>query len=241
MQKFALLLSMTLMFAAAGCKSTSEPVQPTLVTLVPVENEGMHARNVELAQRAKEHPDAKLVFLGDSITQGWEGAGASTWRNAFGDLSPLNLGVSGDRTEHVLWRLAQGDYDALQPKAIVIMIGTNNTGHRMDPPADIAAGVTEILAQLKSKFPKARLVLLAIFPRGEQPTDPGRVNNAAVNALLIPVARQVGAEWMDISRAFTDANGVLAKSLMPDFLHPNTRGYEIWANAIREPLKNWLQ
>ena len=179
------------------------------------------------------------MFLGDSITEGWESA-SSIWTREFGSYAPLNLGVSGDRTEHVLWRLEQGSYDLLHPDVIMIMIGTNNTGHRMDPPADIAAGVQEILAQLKRRFPKAKLVLLAVFPRGEALDDSARKNNSALNALLGPIAKQAGAEWLDISRAFVDANGVLSKDLMPDLLHPNARGYEVWANAIREPLKRWL-
>src|SRR6185436_11315007 len=106
----------------------------------------------------------------------------------------------------------------LQPKLIVIMIGTNNTGHRMDPPADIAAGVREILAQLGKRFPKSRLCLLAIFPRGETPDDPMRKNNDAANSLLAVVAKESGAEWLDLSRAFLDAKGVLSKDLMPDLL-----------------------
>ena len=94
---------------------------------------------------------------------------------------------------------------------------------------------------MKKRFPETKLALLAIFPRGETPEDPMRVNNASVNALLIPIAKRAGAEWMDLSRAFVDANGVLSKTLMPDLLHPNTRGYEVWANAIRDPLTRWMQ
>ncbi len=241
MQKLSLVLLLTTLVFFSACKSAPQDAPRTLVTLVPVENEGMHERNVELAKSAKANPGAQLVFLGDSITQGWEGEGLATWKSSFGTFAPINLGVSGDRTEHVLWRLAQGAYDQLQPKLIVIMIGTNNTGHRMDPPADIAAGVQEILAQLKKRFPKAKLALLAIFPRGETPEDPMRVNNSAVNAMLVGIAKQAGAEWMDLSRAFVDANGVLSKTLMPDLLHPNTRGYEVWANSIRDPLIRWMQ
>ncbi len=236
---WAMLAAVTACSAPISAPATK--VVDTRAALVPSENAGMHERNVELAKRAKSNADAKLVFLGDSITQGWEGGGSAVWSAEFAPYSALNLGVSGDRTEHVLWRLAQGAYDQLNPKVIVIMIGTNNTGHRMDPPADIAAGVKEILAQLKQRFPKTRLALLAIFPRGETPEDPMRKNNDAANALLAKVAKDAGADWMDISRAFVDAKGVLPKNLMPDLLHPNTRGYEIWANAIRDSLKRWLE
>ena len=241
MQSTSHVFPLCLFIVVAACKATSESASPspTLVTLVPVENDGMHDRNVELAQRAKDNANARLVFLGDSITQGWESVPA-IWAHEFAAYSPLNLGVSGDRTEHVLWRLEQGAYDRLRPSLFVIMIGTNNTGHRMDPPADIAAGVQEILAQLKRRYPMARLALLAIFPRGEKPDDPARANNNAVNALLVPIAKQAGAEWLDITRAFVDSNGLLSKTLMPDLLHPNSRGYEVWANAIRDPPNRWM-
>lgn len=225
-----------------ACQSAAKPapVPPSLLTLAPVENEGMHERNLELALRAKTATGAQLLFVGDSITQGWESV-PDLWNGEFGKYGPLNLGVSGDRTEHVLWRLAQGAYDHLRPKSIVVMIGTNNTGHRMDPPADIAAGIDEILAQLVRRYPEAKLALLAIFPRGETVDDPMRANNQAVNRLLPAIAKAHGAEWLDLSRAFTDSAGVLPKSVMPDLLHPGPYGYAVWANALREPVARWMR
>lgn len=242
MQASWLFLGCLPLFAAAchTVKEPEEPPAPVARTLAPVENTDMHDRNVELAQRAKDHPRAQLVWLGDSITQGWESV-PDLFDREFGIYGPLNLGVSGDRTEHVLWRLASGAYDSLKPKVIVIMIGTNNTGHHMDLPADIAAGIKEILAELKRRFPKAKLALLAIFPAGEAPDAAARKNNDAVNALLPEIAKDAGAEWLNISRAFVDDKGVLSRELMPDFLHPSRRGYEVWANAIRDALKRWMQ
>ena len=233
----------TILAAASACTAPmkTDKVADKRAALVPMENTGMHERNVELAARAKANPNAQLVFLGDSITQGWEEGGHDVWEREFATYAPLNLGVSGDRTEHVLWRFAQGDYDQLHPKVVVIMIGTNNTGHRMDPPADIAAGVKEILSQVKQRYPKAKLVMLSIFPRGEKPDDSMRKNNDAADVLIAAIAKDAGAEWLDLTRAFVDSRGILSKDLMPDLLHPNTRGYEIWANAIRGPLKHLLQ
>jgi len=239
------LAFLTLFASLAACASASEDAQartaaPSTAN-TPVENEGMRARNQELVARAQANPKARLMFLGDSITQGWDGAGRSVWDLEFAPLDAINLGVSGDRTEHVLWRLQQGAYDQLRPELIVMMIGTNNTGHRMDPPADIEGGVRAILADLRRRYPKAKLALLAIFPRGENADDEMRRNNAEANKLLAPLAREVGAEWLDLNRAFVDANGVLSKQLMPDLLHPNERGYDAWANAMREPISRWMR
>lgn len=221
-----------------ACRSTGGT--SPLLTVTPVENVDMHERNVMLAERAAQASDAQLVFFGDSITQGWESEPA-LWSAEFERYRPLNLGVSGDRTEHVLWRLATGAYDHLRPKLIVIMIGTNNTGHRMDQPADIAAGMDAILSQLRARFPQAKLALLAIFPRGETLADPMRANNAAVNARLPAIAAAHGAEWLDLASAFTDDQGVLPTSVMPDLLHLSPDGYARWATGLREPLARWMR
>lgn len=231
-------LAASFLLSLGACRSTGET--SPLLTVTPVENDGMHERNVMLAERAAQAGDAQLVFFGDSITQGWESEPA-LWSAEFERYRPLNLGVSGDRTEHVLWRLATGAYDHLRPKLIVIMIGTNNTGHRMDKPADIAAGIDAILCQLHARFPQAKLALLAIFPRGETLADPMRANNAAVNARLPAIAAAHGAELLDLASAFTDDQGVLPTSVMPDLLHLSPDGYSRWATGLREPLARWMR
>ena len=224
---------------AGSCGSLGSSAAARL-TVTPVENVDMHERNVMLAERAGQASDTRLVFVGDSITQGWESE-PELWNAEFGRYAPLNLGVSGDRTEHVLWRLETGAYDGLKPELIVIMIGTNNTGHRMDEPEPIAKGVDAILGQLSARFPRARLALLAIFPRGATVDDPMRANNTAVNALLTKIAAKRGAEWLDLSSAFTDDAGVLPEAVMPDLLHLSSDGYARWAAALREPLARWMR
>jgi beta-glucosidase len=245
MQKPILVAILTLLASAPACKSGADsgPTAdvPTSAALMPEENSGMHERNLELVERAKAHPDAEVVFIGDSITHGWDDTGRSVWEREFAPMNALNLGVSGDRTEHVLWRLQQGAYDALRPRVIVMMIGTNNTGHRMDPPQDIADGVGAILTDLHERFPKAKLALLAIFPREATLDDPMRQNNAAANALLMALARERNVHWLDVSAAFCDADGTLSQELMPDLLHPNEQGYEAWASAMVGPLRGWMR
>lgn len=179
-----------------------------------------------------------LVFIGDSITQGWEGGGKKAWAAKYEPRKALNLGFSGDRTEHVLWRLDNGELpDALQPKAFVIMIGTNNTGHRMDKPEDIAAGIKAIVAKLRERRPSAKILLLGVFPRGEKPDDRMRVNNAKVNEL---VAGTEGVEFLDIGAKFLTAEGILAKEVMPDRLHLNEASYGTWAEAIEPAVARLL-
>lgn len=181
---------------------------------------------------AARHPGVELLMIGDSITHAWEESGKTVWERHFGNIDTLNLGFSGDRTENVLWRLEQGEVEGLGPKLAVLMIGTNNTGHRMDPPEVIAAGVRNILDELQSRLPETRLLLLAIFPRGETPDDPLRINNRDANRLLAKMAGETGVEFADFNPAFLTEFGVLQREIMPDLLHPNENGYEIWAQQL---------
>jgi beta-glucosidase len=132
----------------------------------------------------------------------------------------------------VLWRLDHGNFDGLSPKLIVIMIGTNNTGHRQDPAADTAAGIKAILDKLASKCPKSKVLLLAIFPRGEKGDDGARTINDGVNLIIKGYADNKRVFYRDIASQFMDGKGVVNKELMPDLLHLTARGYQLWAEAI---------
>ena len=182
----------------------------------------------------------ELVFLGDSITHAWENAGKQTWQQYYGSRKAINIGFSGDRTEHVLWRLDNGELDGYQPKVVVIMIGTNNTGHRKDPPEAIAAGVEKIVERIKAKSPATKILLLAIFPRSEKPTDPPRVNNDKANTLLAKLADGEQVVFLDINDRLLMPDGRLSKEIMPDLLHPKQKGYAIWGEAIEPTLKKLL-
>jgi N-acetylglucosamine-6-sulfatase len=174
----------------------------------------------------------ELVFIGDSITQGWEGAGQAMWDQHFAHAPSLNLGFSGDRTEHVLWRLQRGQMGISKPRAAVIMIGTNNTGHRMQPPQETAAGVREIVALVQKQSPATKIVLLGVFPRGETAFDPMRLNNVALNQYLSRLHDGEQVFYRDLSNLFLKEDGTLPRELMPDLLHLNEAGYQIWAEAL---------
>lgn len=186
---------------------------------------------------------AELVFIGDSITQGWEGGDAKKiWEAKFASHQAVNLGISGDRTEHVLWRLANGNLGALKPKVAVIMIGTNNTGHRQPgvyecSAAQTAEGITMIVKTLREKWPETKILLLGIFPRGEKPEDAMRIQNVETNKIIAKLDDGKMVNYLDIGAKFIGADGTLPKDIMPDFLHLNGKGYQIWADAIEPKLK----
>lgn len=195
---------------------------------------------------------APLVFLGDSITAGWSGKGKEAWDKYWAPLGAVNFGIGGDRTEHILWRLQHGNYDGLKPKLTVLMIGTNNTGHQGRPmaehggavytsPADqTAEGVSAIVKLLQEKQPQMKILLLAIFPRGANEQDKMRQQNEATNQLIAKLADNKSVFFMDIGKSFLQPDGTLSKDIMPDLLHPNAAGYEIWSKAIESKVKDLM-
>ena len=195
------------------------------------------ARHNQFMEKVKAG-GAPVVFIGDSITHFWETSGKAQWEKYFshGALRALNLGISADRTEHLLWRLgAGGELDGYKAKCIVLMIGTNNTGHfdeTKETPIDTICGVRKVLDLIAEKQPTARTILCSIFPRGADDTDGFRRRNDVVNKELANFADGKKVIWCDFSDKFLDANGRLSPELFPDRLHPNARGYEIWASAV---------
>ncbi len=194
----------------------------------------MKRHQQKLAEKSKM-VTVDLVMIGDSIMHGWETRGKKVWDKYYGKRHALNLGFSGDRTENVLWRLQHGEVDGISPKLAVVMIGTNNAGHRKDPPEQTAAGIKAILTELQTRLPHTKILLLAIFPRGKDPNNPLRKINEATNKIIKKYADGKRVFWLNINDKFLQADGVLPKSIMPDLLHPNAEGYEIWAQAI-EPM-----
>jgi N-acetylglucosamine-6-sulfatase len=195
-------------------------------------------RDRACTQRASQG-DVDLVFIGDSITQAWEEVGAEVWRKHFAHHKPLNLGFSGDRTENVIWRLEHGNLDGIHPKAAVVMIGTNNTGHVMQAPDQVAAGIESIVQLIRSKLPDAKILLLGVFPRDVQPLDPMRLNNVAINQYIRRLDDGQHVHFRDIGHIFLEDDGTISPDIMPDALHLSAQGYQRWADAIEPILREW--
>ena len=241
-------------FASAFALAASllSAIGETNYAIQPVLHPGTEKRHESFNEIAKKG-DAQLVFLGDSITHGWEGKGKAVWEQTWAPLKAANFGIGGDRTEHVLWRIDHGNFDGIKPKEIVLMIGTNNTGHQGRPQTELdgavyqcsaqqtADGIKAILAKLQQKCPEARILLLAIFPRGANKDDKFRQQNEATNALVKAFADDKKVFFLDIGGKFLEADGTLPKSIMPDLLHPNEKGYQIWSDAIEAKVKELLK
>ena len=195
----------------------------------------------EIARRRTAGEPTGLVFIGDSITHGWENDGKPAWDAHYAPHHALNLGYGGDRTENVLWRLQHGEVDGIEPKVAVLMFGTNNTGHRLEDPALTVAGIERNLAELKKRLPRTRILLLAVFPREEKPDGVLRKINEEINRMLPRLADGKQVHFLNINQAFLQPDGTLSKEIMPDLLHPNARGYAIWAAAMQPELERLMR
>jgi len=180
--------------------------------------------------------DAGVIFLGDSITHGWEGNGRKAWAENFAPLKAVNLGIGGDQTGHVLWRITEGkELEPIKPKAAVIMIGTNNMGgHSAE---QIAGGVEAIVKELRKQKPNMKILVLGIFPRSPNAKDRIRDKIKATNAIIAKLADGKMVFYKDIGEKFLEPDGSLDKKIMPDYLHLSPKGYEIWASAIKDDLQ----
>ncbi|MDO9120133.1 MAG: platelet-activating factor acetylhydrolase IB subunit [Nitrospira sp.] len=192
-----------------------------------------HERNVARVRQG----GVDLLMIGDSITQGWGDEGRRVWERYYAHRRAVNLGFNSDRTEQVLWRLQHGEIDGIHPKVAVVMIGTNNSGTRKDPPEETAAGVQAIVTLLRAKLPETKILLLGIFPRGAIANDSLRRLNSTINDRLRGFADGQHVHYLDLGHLFLDRDGRLKRDLMPDLLHPNQQGYQVWAEGMEAQLK----
>ena len=179
-----------------------------------------------------------LLFQGDSITEGWGGTGQAVWKERYAKLNPASFGISGDRTENVIWRIRNGELNGISPKLVVIMIGTNNSGR--DNAAQIAEGVAVIVHETLARCPNSQILLLGVFPRGEKASDPIRAKIAGINRLIEPLGTEKSVHYLDIGKSFLSADGSISRDIMPDFLHPSAAGYKIWADQIQGEIDKYL-
>jgi beta-glucosidase len=191
-----------------------------------------------LARTRQIDPD--VIFLGDSITQGWEGNGKAAWQKHFEPLKAANLGISGDRTEHVLWRITTGkELEGISPKVAVVMIGTNNAGS--NSAAEIAEGIAAIVRELRRQKPSIHVLLLGVFPRSAKPTDKVRDKLKEVNERIAKLDDGKHVHYLDIGPKFLEPDGSLSKEIMPDYLHLSPKGYAIWAEAVAPEVQKLLR
>ena len=202
-----------------------------------------HEANVAEAKKG----GIDLLFIGDSITDGWRwgNGGSKIWPQLYTPRHAANFGIGWDRIQNVLWRIENGELENISPKVVVLLIGTNNTGNEdngqpRNSPPEIIEGVTAIVKDLRVKLPESKVLLLAIFPRG-QTNDPVRVQLKEVNAGLAKLDDGKMVKFLDLGAKFLGSDGTLSRDIFPDLLHPNEKGYQIWADAMEGALAEMMK
>ncbi len=233
--------------ATAAASPTDAPAVRANTAIIPNLSPGFrkaHTNNVEVAKKG----DIDLLFMGDSITDWWRNpgrgepingaipyGGKAVFEKHFGSMRTANFGIAGDTTQGVLFRLRDGEGEGFKPKAIMLMIGTNNTGRNSAP--EIAMGVADVVFELRKDFPDAKILLLAIFPRSSGAQK--EINE--INPMISALNDGQHVFYMNIGSKFLAADGSIPKDIMSDGLHPTSKGYEIWANAVQDKLMELMQ
>lgn len=203
-------------------------------------------RHLGFVEIGKTHTDCRVLFLGDSITDYWRSKGKEIWNRTYAPLGAVNFGISGDRTQHLLWRLQNGEIGNLKPEVIIIMIGTNNIGFekksklQRNQTSDIAQGISLIVDELRTQLPQSKILLLGVFPRGQRDSFE-RHQVAALNTLIKPMADEEHVFYLEIGQVFLTSDGVLSPKIMPDLLHPNAQSYTLWAEAMHDTLSRLME
>ena len=250
-----LVLVSMLAFAEADDTKAKEPVETTAVSRIevcttkPGREQGIFGEYWWANRFMSRHRlieklrgrTVDVVMLGDSIMHFWEWRHKESWEVFTKGRTVLNLGYGGDRTETVIWRIEHGELDGYAAKTVVLMIGTNNNTFDKTDPANVAKGVEKIVALIRERQPKTRIVLHPIFPRGasvdSKPHAAARARNEKTNELLKDFAERDGRIiWIDFNAKFLDESGWVPRKLMEDQIHPTDEGYELWMAALKDVL-----
>jgi lysophospholipase L1-like esterase len=242
----SLLVALTASWVSGqSTKPASSSGDPTVGTIKKNNPRFLQMHESFLA-RAKAGPIG-LLFLGDSITEGWSTKAPDVWKKHYERYQPANFGIGGDRTEHVIWRIENGELEGIHPRVVVLLIGTNNSAS--NSAEEIAAANTKIIEIVRAKLPEAKVLLLAIFPRGPRKNADGTLDDGVkrmaviteVNRRLAQLDDKDRIRFLDIGDKFLGPDGKIPTAIMPDQLHPNEAGYEIWAQAMQPVLEQMLR
>ena len=245
---FLLVLSVSaLLFSGSVTVNQAEPCDVvvgshTAVTPLPRPDRDwwMPRHQAVLDRIAQGNVD--LLMIGDSIIHLWEDGGKTVWDKYYAPRNAVNLGFGGDRTEQVLWRLENGEIENIHPKLAVVMIGGNNANGDEHTPEQIAEGIEAIVCILRKKLPETRILILAIFPRGDEAQRADKEHGATYNdhwaksgkasQLASTIADGEMIFFLDVNKAFLNEQGVLTREVMPDLVHPQEKGFTLWAEAM---------
>lgn len=198
-----------------------------------------HPREHEQLKAEAKKGNIDLLFVGDSLTWNWKKAGLPIWKEKYAPLKAANFGLGGDRTQHVLWRLGNGELEGIKPKVVVLLIGTNNIDK--DKPEQIALGIKANIDLITTKLPDTKVLLLGLFPRMEKPDGRKRILVGKVNEIIAKFDDGKRVRYLDIGSKFLDKSGTLTLEITRDHLHLTDKGYKIWADAMQPTLDEMMK
>ena len=223
--------------ALAEGRSCALAVEPRTVEYPWMSVERWHQMNDGLKARAAQG-DVDVLFLGDSITEMWD---RNQWDSHFGKYRAANFGIGGDHTGNVLWRLKNDGMDKLRPKVVVLLIGVNNFGLCNEQPEQVTRGVQAVVAQLRTLYPDAKILLNGILPNGESAQDERRAKAKAVNSDIAAMDDGRHVFFRDYGARFLEPDGTIAKETMGDFLHLTPKAYGTWGDALAPEIARLLE
>lgn len=230
------------LFIASACfsqETNKTASNPAIVPAIRSTPTNWLARHEDFVKQARAG-GIDLLFMGDSITDFWRNRGKVIWEKYYANRHAANFGISGDRTQHVLWRIESGELEGIDPKVIVLMIGTNNSGS--DSADQIAEGVEKIVSEMRARSPKSKILLLAVFPRNRAADKPEQMERIhRVNERIAKLDDGKMVTFLDINHVFLGPDGKVPADIMPDFIHPNEHGYQLWADAMEPTLDKMLK
>ena len=226
-----LCLSAESSFADSAAASPAASTNPCLVPAPPGKPEKIPWVEANEKQSKILGEKIRLIFEGDSITHNWSSRGQAIWKERYEPLGAFNFGIGGDKTENILWRIQRGQLDGLHPKLVVLTIGTNNL-NRKNTPEQVAEGIAAIIRSYQEHCPGVVILLEGVFPRGHEPSDPLRAQIKELNERVARFADGKKVLYIDFGEKFLEPDGTISPEVMKDYLHPESKGYQIWAEAI---------
>lgn len=251
MKKIVLLI-LTLILPA-GCSLPRETTTPREETAV-IENPAAAGVQRDADWWAERHQtildrratDPKMILIGDSIFHSLDNEDRQeVWTRYLDRYQTVNMGISGDRTENVIWRLQNGTLENINPRLAVILIGTNNTDGNhflsISTPEELAGGIWKICEILDQKLPDTKIILMGILPYGYNPNYRNNINKATNELISRFPDRNPKIHYIDIGDVYLDEDGKVNNKLMPDYLHPNPEGHLLMFGALEEEITRLME
>jgi lysophospholipase L1-like esterase len=244
MKKIVLVLSALLFLVSCAPQEKTTVYENPAAVAVTGEGDWWPERHQTIVDRLDTNPE--MILIGDSIFHSLDNEDRQeVWTKYLDQYHTVNMGISGDRTENVIWRLQNGSLENINPKLAVILIGTNNTDGNhflsISTPDELAGGIWKICETVNQKLPETKILLMGILPYGYKSNYRDNINKATNELIAKFPERNPGIHYIDIGNAYLDEQYKVMDKLMPDYLHPNAEGHLLMFQALEEEITRLMK